>query len=1037
MIVPTKLTIPQARGALIDRPRLMNKLDDGLAAKLTFVSAHAGYGKSTALSQWARAAGMPVAWVSLDPRDNDWVQFWSYVAAAVGTAYPGFESAATSLIKDGPSSSSDHRLSSEPAIKMLLSELHGLSGKLTLVLDDYQFIQLSAIHRSFAYFVEHLPVNIHLCIASRSELPIPTARLLAKGELHLVTADDLRFGLDEGLDYFASKPELAVTREQGVELLRQTEGWISGLQLASISLRRSTDRAAFIRQFRGRQHRIADYLLEEVLHDLEEPLRAFLLETSVLTRMNRALCDAVTGRSDGQEQLTRLEQLNLFLIPLDEERQWYRYHHLLSDYLRHAFSEEDPDGWVAAHAKAGHWLEDEGYILEAAEHYWEGRQYEAVVRLIERNLQTLIRLNMQALGRWLLQLPEELVRSSPSVEMFYLLVLIGSGQWSLASAKIDDARVRYEALQDSMDGTQWKSLMGNVYFLSASAAYLRKDLIAMSAYFEIADRMFPEGKALRTVGYNDTAGSAVFKDHLGFINDHNGAAEFLKKWIGNWSANKMHPTVGSLYASYAKLLYERNRLEEADSYIMEVLGPGKEPPVAAILEQIYVGASRIQQAIGRRIEAAELLEQLKLRIASSNYDLYIGGIDAELADLSVRQGSLAYAGEWLARCDLSAEDTMTPHNAGDYLAYARVLSACGRPEEALAVADKLQAMLLKEDRHRDRIRALIVQSGALHRLGRTVDAITRLDKALRLAEPQGYVRSFVDEGPIMAELLEAYAAARGSERGEAVGMVDYAGRLLQALRAEMSDGDQVKKSPVARAKVSCFGRFKVLGGTDGTQESKWRTAKAEELMAYLLHHRGEAVDRYRILDALWGNDAEKTASYFNTTVHYLKKNLRGIGIDVKLHYNRGCYRLDLSAFDCDYIAFYRQLSAAGDAVNDNTIAQWETTAKLYAGSYLEGNDYAWAEQARISIENDYVFLAQNIADYYKSAGEYEAAIATLKRAVKLVSWSEDLHVRLIKAYLANDDRAAALKQYDAMAAMLRTEYQMEPGEDLRRILQIG
>lgn len=229
--------------------------------------------------------------------------------------------------------------------------------------------------------------------------------------------------------------------------------------------------------------------------------------------------------------------------------------------------------------------------------------------------------------------------------------------------------------------------------------------------------------------------------------------------------------------------------------------------------------------------------------------------------------------------------------------------------------------------------------------------------------------------------------------------------------------------------------FAACTGEDA-REVKWRTAKTEELMAYLVHHRGEAVDRYRILDALWGDEAEKTASYFNTTVHYLKKSLRSIGIDNVLHYNRGCYRLDVSAFDCDYVAFYRQL-AAGEQVRGETIARWESASKLYTGRYLEDNDYAWAEQARISIETDYISLTQNIADYYKSAGDFGAAIVALKRALKLVSWSEDLHVRLIKAYLASDDRAAALKQYDAMSVMLRTEYLMEPGEDLRRILQIS
>lgn len=527
----------------------MQKLNEGLRAKLTLVSGQSGYGKTTALNQWANEMNLPVAWISLDRQDNDWVAFWSGVTAAVDTVAPGFGESVLPLVKEGPSSAAASpslyapAWSSEPAIKALLNALHDHAGELAIVLDDYQFIELPAIHRSWIYFVERLPDNVHLYVASRVDPAMPTARLLARQELHRLTADDLRFDADEGRAFFALKAGLSLTDEQTAALVSQTEGWISGLQLAAISLGRSADPAAFISQFSGRQHHIADYLLEEVFRDLEAPLQAFLLETSVLTRMNPPLCEAVTGRADCRALLARLEQLNLFLIPLDDERQWYRYHHLLSDFLRGLFAGSDPEGWAGAHARAARWLEEQGFVEDAGEHYLEGRQYADAVRLIERHLPELIQSRGTTLSRWVLRLPEGSLAGRPMAEMFYLLLLTGSGQKETAARKIGEALARYEALQGAMDESAWRSVMGNLYFLSGVSCYLLKDLAGVSRYFELAERLFPEARMLRSVSFNNNHVLDEFDDHLGYLNDYHAASEFMDKWLDVWG--KIWPTRSS------------------------------------------------------------------------------------------------------------------------------------------------------------------------------------------------------------------------------------------------------------------------------------------------------------------------------------------------------------------------------------------------------------------------------------------------------------------------------------------------------------
>ncbi|MDG0794096.1 winged helix-turn-helix domain-containing protein [Cohnella ginsengisoli] len=518
---------------------------------------------------------------------------------------------------------------------------------------------------------------------------------------------------------------------------------------------------------------------------------------------------------------------------------------------------------------------------------------------------------------------------------------------------------------------------------------------------------------------------------------------------GRLGENLAHPFVLSLNASHSRLLYEWNRLEEAEACVRRLLGRGDTPPVARTLLHLYGSASRIMQARGYPAQAADLLLQLRARVDSPDYDLYIRRIEAEEACLRVRQGDLRRAAAWLGRCGMSHADEVSVGSVTEQLALARVLAACGRGEEALDLAERLYALLCREDRLRDRIQALLVQCAALRGLGRTDEAVARLDTALRLAEPQGFVRSFVDEGEVMAELLAAYA---GSEARGAVGAFAYARRLLQALsadgagrtvargNAETGDGEvsetadrgaaegdvtaESKAPAVGRLQVNCFGRFKVCG-PDG-REVRWRTSKAEELLAYLVHHRGEAADRYRIMDALWDDDSAKTSANLHTTVHLLRKTLASIGIEGVIQHNRGFYRVDVDVLDCDYLSF-EAWASAGTPPTDDNIDRCEAISKLYAGPYLSDNGYPWSDPVGKSLENEFLALLLQIYDYYMGDGNYPAAIAVMKRALKHAAWREDVHVRLIQAYLACKDRIAALKQYDALKRMLRTEYRLEPG----------
>ncbi|QGQ99721.1 hypothetical protein EHS13_35095 [Paenibacillus psychroresistens] len=777
MILKTKLHIPHIRSSLVSRPKLMNKLNHGMEAKLTLVSAQAGYGKTTALSEWVKQCKAIVAWVSVDEHDNDWVQFWSYVTASIEERIHGFGESVWPQLAKGAS------VSLEPAVAALLNELNGLDGALVIVLDDYHVIELPTIHHSMAYLLEHLPAHIHLYIASRTELAIPTARLLAKGELQRIIMQDLRFQLDDGLIFFRDLTGLLLTKQQVTQLVNQTEGWVSGLQLAAISLERSDNIAESIHQFTGHQLNISNYLLEEVFNHLSHQMRNFLLETSILSRMNHSLCKAVTGQKNSQELLERLEQMNLFITPLDDQRNWYQYHPLLSDFLKQILIRSDLQKWIQAHINAALWSESNGFEEEAVNHYIEGKQDADAVRLIEKNLQPLMQSKSIILNKWLSVLPEQSFAEKPIIEMFYTAVLLGIGKWDLAFTRVEQAKIRFQAMQGKLPDAEWKQVMGIIYFFCAVKSYLHKDLDEMSQYFELVERNMPEGSFFQTMGRNRYQGYDAFDDHLSYINDLHAAEGFLLKWIQTWENKKNYPFSGFLYASYSQLLYERNRLDEAEVYADHALGRKDIQPFARVLILVARSASRIQQAKGNSQRAMELLEQLKLQIDSPDYALFMTRVEAQIACLSLQQGSTLYALEWLQRCGMSYLDEVTLSNVTEHLALARVLSECGQMAEALILLERLYSLLSKENRLRDRVKVLILQSVTFRRLGQTDAALIPLERALQLGEPEGYIRSFVDEGMMMAEMLTEYMEDQQNKLVGATSIVSltYLKELLQAL----------------------------------------------------------------------------------------------------------------------------------------------------------------------------------------------------------------------------------------------------------------
>jgi len=443
VLLATKLYVPRPPAGLVARPRLAAALADGRAGGLVLVSAPAGSGKTALLAGWIRGQGRPAGWLSLDAGDNDPARFWRHAAAALDPVCPGISGRVGPLLGPPPPASF------QGPVTALINELAGAAGggEVLLVLDDYHVIGAGAVHASVGFLLEHRPPGLRLVLASRSDPPLPLARLRARGQLTELRAADLRFTVDEAAVLLRRAAGAELPGGSVAALAERTEGWAVGLALAGLSLRGHHDAAGFVAAFSGSHRYILDYLTEEVLDRQPEPLRAFLLQTSVLERLSGELCDAVTGRPGSQAMLEAVERAGLFLTPLDEVRGWWRYHPLFADLLRARLHKDRPGALPALHRAAAAWFDASGLVHEAIEHALAAGQTTRAAAMIERNFDDLVeRAEGATVDRWVAALPAGLVRTRTRLLLAQAVWMILSGRLAEAEQLIADAE---RALEDA------------------------------------------------------------------------------------------------------------------------------------------------------------------------------------------------------------------------------------------------------------------------------------------------------------------------------------------------------------------------------------------------------------------------------------------------------------------------------------------------------------------------------------------------------------------------------------------------------------
>ena len=805
-LLKTKLHIPNLRPSLVPRPRLIEKLNQGLqtGGRLTLISASAGFGKTTVLSEWITSCRKPVAWLSLDERDSDPLRFIAYLVAALQTlALSEVEGIRVEIGKSLLTAVQSHEPPQiETILTTLINEISSISDHFLLILDDYHAIDSQTVDQSLAFLIEHQPPQMHLVIATREDPSLPLSRLRARGQLTELRTADLRFNSSEAAVFLNQVMGLTLSPQEIAALETRTEGWIAGLQLAALSMQGQQDVTSFIKSFTGSHHFVMDYLVEEVLQRQTENIQTFLLCTSILERLCGPLCDAVLAESNtsGQESLEYLEHANLFLMPLDDERRWYRYHHLFGDLLRKRLGHSlTPENIAGLHIRASQWCEDSGLELEAFRHATAANDIERAERLMEsKRLPLHFRGTVNTILAWLASLPESVLDARPLLRVRSATMALTAGQTTGVEEKLQAAE---KVLINAELDPRSRDLIGQIACARATLAVtqyqpetviiqarraleylLPEDLPfrftahwALSVAYNFQGDRAAAGRALAEALSISQMSESMFSTILAVLqlgrlqeleNQLQQAAETYRRVL-EMVGEQPQPNASDAHLGLARIYYEWNDLETAEQHGQQALSLARQ--FDRVLDRFVlceVFLARLKMAQDDVDDATAMLAQTEQSARQQNFVQRLPEIAATQVLVLLRQGKIAAAAQLAGQYELP-------------LSRVRVLIAQGNPSAALAALEPLCQQAEARCWADLRLSTKVLQSIALHVSEERDKSMRVLGEALALAEPGGFIRLFADEGAPMAELLAA-ATVQGIRP-------DYVNKLLSAFEAEKDE----------------------------------------------------------------------------------------------------------------------------------------------------------------------------------------------------------------------------------------------------------
>jgi LuxR family maltose regulon positive regulatory protein len=823
-VVETKLLLPRLRGLAVDRPRLMELLSRGANTSLTVVSAPAGFGKTTLLGMWIDAGEgtRRTAWVALDERDRVATSFWTYVMLAVDRAAAGSATAALAQLESG-------RVSVEVVLAGLLNELSVLPDDLTVVLDDYHLADGPGVRPGMTFLVEHLPPQVHLVIGSRADPGLPLARLRARGQLMEVRSADLRFTVEEAAAFLNQVHALGLADADVAALEARTEGWAAALQLAVLSLRGREDPARFIAGFAGADRFVVDYLADEVLDRQPAQVRDFLLDTSVLDRMTGPLCDAVTGGTDGRTTLAALDRQNLFVVPLDDHRRWYRYHHLFADVLQAHLLDERPDQVATLHRRASDWYDRAGDPERAVRHALAAGDVCLAADLVELAIPHLRRHRREAvIRRWVDDLPPDIVANRPVLAVGFIHAFTTSNEFDGVEERLRHVeRLMHGPAEGHVvvDHSEYARLAGAIDTYRAALALVAGDLRGTVRHAERALALADAGDLLTVAAASALIGIACWTNgdleaaHRGYLAAAAGLAraghtadvlgctitladiEVTQGKLGQAHRTLEHALTlaerddpllartrgtADMYVGLSRVAWERGDFAAAADYLDRAEAAGEAAGLPQNPYRWRAAMARLREAAGDAAAAVGLLAEPE-RLYVGDYAPDVQPVAAARARVLASSGDIAGALAWAHRRGVAVDDELSYQREYEHVTLASILladhAATGDPaslSQATALLDRLLAAAEAGERTGTVLEVLVLRARAQQADRHHPRALDDVERAVRLAEAEGHVGVFITGGASLVGLMDDLLVRHGRWA--------FLRRLVQAMKS-LDDGD--------------------------------------------------------------------------------------------------------------------------------------------------------------------------------------------------------------------------------------------------------
>ncbi|HAV76024.1 MAG TPA: hypothetical protein DCX53_01575 [Anaerolineae bacterium] len=1063
ILLRTKFLVPRSRPDLLPRPRLNDWLESNLDKRLTLLSAPAGYGKTTLLSDFINASSLPFAWYTLDAQDSDPTVFLTYLIESLRSMKRAPERLTRAIGQTAQSllDSAEATVSPQRVLTVLVNELaEQMEVPWLIVLEDYHFVANPILHQLVDFLIENAPEGLHLIISTRMDPPLSLAKLRARGQLAELRASSLRFREDEVSKWMRSDlPELS---NESLNLLSEkTEGWVAALQIirSSLSGRGVEDVNTMLAGLSGSHQFVFDYLAEEVFKRLPEDTQEFLLRTSILQQMDSSACNAIASVQDSQSILEGLEKENLFVASLDSQKRWYRYHYLFREFLISRLQRVEAESMVDLEGSAGAHYESQGELEVALSHFLNAHDFESAARIVSIFASDYVeRGRVEVLHRYLSALPVDMMKANPELLLAHGNALLRLGQTGAAVSAYEDARSSFAS----------KNISNGVCRALTRLAEVNR----AQGHYRQAESLSTEALSFANVDHAARAEALMaLAKSVGFLTGMDKGRELGELAVeeARLAGDRLSALArANFFQSLGQICWWHGDPQATVRYCQEALqiAPEEFSPIGA---QAYISLvtpflywRELEKALQYAERGLQIAQTLHLKELLPSAYTALGNVLTRMGETARAEASLRQGMEIGQQLGLASYEQLM---ATGFLAYN--LCGQGRVEEARQLAEgvlwsytgnpdtyesyvcrSVLADVALEDGQLDKAEALfaqLIETGerrqfriplAMVYFGlayihleskRNESGLEYARKALRLIETSRAFQLYLDQGVRSQTVAEVLIRA-----GEKSPFLE---RVLENLPEKQASSLVMQNS--YSVQVRCFGNFQVILNGEEVSQERWVSAKARDLLAYFVTVRGERIPVDKVFDAIWGEKERSSRTAFHTALSRLRNALKASDDSPRMILVEvGEYWLDSARFTIDVDEFESALAKARAASNAKSRAEWhERAVALYRGEYLQNMYYEWIFPERRRLTQSYLGALQDLATYYISAQSPKLAVEHIEKAISLDQLNEDLYLLAMRAYSASNDRSGLSRIYGDLKQILKNELKTDPLPETTRMYQ--